>query len=620
MDDREARRDASLNAYYKRRRGGNSFETGRQEELLIDARAWAETELSTIAAQVGNLGEIAKLVVKQTWDNFLPTHRYRSDFKLGYLEFASALWEEGLPSLEDRAIVALGNHPRSGTIRTADQPSNEPGPEGNSQPQRPPNGPTAGLPELPPKFQNAFEVAKAAAELLYVNRAEDFPHHPHLAESGFPQLIRIQAVFFAYCTESRNACREGDWAATQVTKSVETAWPIICDFYSLREHGASSDEAKSRFRFAIWKTIQDDPRWKQHLSELAALAERATAASSTTRAAAAQPGAYAVQEVPKVPTGLSCPSRYEIEKFAKGRFALVRDDLLAEYEKQKTQVLRQVRLTDNRGGYVPALISWGATRVRKMVLALADAYIDEFIRYSVPTDERAEKDLQTSAGQFAAGTITGISGEIELMAKRTKRPLQNPGGSLNRGINAAMKLAVNEGLLNMKQRIKSKGAEGTQRGSSPSTTPSEQVKGGHSDFLEKLSKDDPNYKVAKRFHLEAWADSYALNAKAFAGRASLSDYVEGCINTFNQAARTQVAIQDTSTIPEKCKELDVMVNASIGLIGQALKAESRRFGKANIIAAIDEYSRRVNEIAAHSKQQILKEELARFENRLATDG
>ncbi|MGA3238350.1 MAG: hypothetical protein ABSG03_18820, partial [Bryobacteraceae bacterium] len=254
------------------------------------------------------------------------------------------------------------------------------------------------------------------------------------------------------------------------------------------------------------------------------------------------------------------PNRHEIEKFAKGRFALVRENVLAEYEKQKTQVLRQVRLTGNRGGYVPALISWGVARVRKMVHALADAYVDEFIRYSVPSGERAEKDLQMSARQFAAGTIASIRGEIELMAKRTKRPLQNPGGDLNRKINAAMKSAVDEGLLNMKQRINSKGAEGTQVvDNSPSIPPSEQNDRGHSDFLEKLSEDDPNYTVAKRFHLEAWADSYALNAKAFAGRASLSDYVEGCINTFNQAARTQVAIQDAATIPEKCRQFDVMV-------------------------------------------------------------
>ena len=124
------------------------------------------------------------------------------------------------------------------------------------------------LPELPPRFQNAFEAAKAKAELAYARRAESFPHHPHLAESGLQHLIRIQDVFFAFCTEARNACRAGDWAAGLVSRSVDTAWPLICDSYSLREHGAFSDDAKLRFRLATWRTVSDDQRWKQHQSEI----------------------------------------------------------------------------------------------------------------------------------------------------------------------------------------------------------------------------------------------------------------------------------------------------------------------------------------------------------------
>jgi hypothetical protein len=333
----------------------------------------------------------------------------------------------------------------------------------------------ADLPELPPKFQNAFEASKAAVELQYVNRAQDFPHHPNLAESGLPQLIRIQAVFFAYCTEARNACREGDWTATQVTKSVEAARPIIFDSYFLREHGASSDKAKSVFRLAIWKTVQDDPQWKQHLSEVKALATAATHASRAGRAATARPGEHPVSGTAEGTT--RSPSRYKIEEFAKGRFALVRDDILAEYEKQKTQVMRQVGETHNIGGYVPALISWGARRVRTMVLALADAYVDGFIRYDVHSDKRAEDDFTTNARETAAGTISKIRGELDLMAKRTRMPLQNPGGSLDLAISAAMKSAVSEGLLNMEQRIKSKGTAGTQVvDNSPSTPFSEQNK------------------------------------------------------------------------------------------------------------------------------------------------
>jgi hypothetical protein len=102
-----------LFARYGRYLGRNAPEVVRQEELLKDARAWAEAALSEIASHVHNIDELKKRVVRQTWDNFLSTHRYRSDFKLGYLEFTPALWEEGSPSLED--LAALRNRQPEGT-------------------------------------------------------------------------------------------------------------------------------------------------------------------------------------------------------------------------------------------------------------------------------------------------------------------------------------------------------------------------------------------------------------------------------------------------------------------------------------------------------------------------
>jgi hypothetical protein len=96
-----------LSAAYKRRLGRNIFEAERQEELLKDARAWAEAELREGISQVRDVDELKKRVVKQTWDKFVPTHRHYSAFQLGYREFESALWEEGLPSLEDLATAAM---------------------------------------------------------------------------------------------------------------------------------------------------------------------------------------------------------------------------------------------------------------------------------------------------------------------------------------------------------------------------------------------------------------------------------------------------------------------------------------------------------------------------------
>src|SRR5580704_155544 len=68
------------------------------------------------------------------------------------------------------------------------------------------------------------------------------------------------------------------------------------------------------------------------------------------------------------------------------------------------------------------------------------------------------------------------------------------------------------------------------------------------DFLDKLSRDDPHYELAKRFHHEAWAASYGLEAEAVAGRASFSDFIDGCVHLFKQAAETIVGIRNDNAI------------------------------------------------------------------------
>ena len=108
------RRDKDLQAAYARLRGKNGYEVARQEELLQDARAWARAEIKPTASEVRDVFELKERVVKKTWDEFVPKHRYHRDFfKLGYLEFAAALWEEGWPSLEDVAIEALAERATS---------------------------------------------------------------------------------------------------------------------------------------------------------------------------------------------------------------------------------------------------------------------------------------------------------------------------------------------------------------------------------------------------------------------------------------------------------------------------------------------------------------------------
>src|SRR5262249_54029560 len=65
--------------------------------------------------------------------------------------------------------------------------------------------------ELPQKFQDAFEVAKARAESECATRAERFPNQPQFADHSLHLLALIQKVFFEFCTQARNAWSEGSW-------------------------------------------------------------------------------------------------------------------------------------------------------------------------------------------------------------------------------------------------------------------------------------------------------------------------------------------------------------------------------------------------------------------------
>jgi hypothetical protein len=94
---------------------GNGPEAGRQEELLKDARLWAEAALRELVTEVQNVFELKNRVGKQTFDKFVRDPR---DFLPGYRKFESALWEEGWPSLEDLAIDAFREPAASAAIGT----------------------------------------------------------------------------------------------------------------------------------------------------------------------------------------------------------------------------------------------------------------------------------------------------------------------------------------------------------------------------------------------------------------------------------------------------------------------------------------------------------------------
>jgi hypothetical protein len=127
------------------------------------------------------------------------------------------------------------------------------------------------FPPLPSKFQEHFEAARTKCDL---DDATD-RHHPHPGVQALRFPVVIQKVFFAYCTQARNAFREGAWTLAQVGPAVDAAWLWIFDSYFSRERGAVSDMQKSTMRAAFWNTVADDQRWKQHLTELDAVVNRA---------------------------------------------------------------------------------------------------------------------------------------------------------------------------------------------------------------------------------------------------------------------------------------------------------------------------------------------------------
>lgn len=148
------------------------------------------------------------------------------------------------------------------------------------------------FPPLPSTFQDQFEAARTKAEL---DDTTDRKHpHPMVQALRFPVLI--QKVFFAYCTQARNAFREGNWTLAQVGPAVNAAWLWIFDSYFNREREAVSETQQSTMRAAFWNTVADDQRWEQHLTELDAVVNGAPDSATVTEAAEAEVTPKAVGE------------------------------------------------------------------------------------------------------------------------------------------------------------------------------------------------------------------------------------------------------------------------------------------------------------------------------------
>lgn len=115
------RQNADLNATYARRHK-NWPDAERVENILRSARGWAAPVLRELVAEVQDVFELKQRVAKQAFDKFIEEKSY---FWERYQEFASALWEEGWPSLEDHAIAAMAERATSAAKQTSKVP--EPG-------------------------------------------------------------------------------------------------------------------------------------------------------------------------------------------------------------------------------------------------------------------------------------------------------------------------------------------------------------------------------------------------------------------------------------------------------------------------------------------------------------
>jgi hypothetical protein len=187
------------------------------------------------------------------------------------------------------------------------------------------------------------------------------------------------------------------------------------------------------------------------------LAEKETAANEAgcAPAGSAELPLPGLTEVGRGAIPLERPSRSEIDKSAGKAFAVDRTRILAEYEAKLNHLTAHVGLTGNSGGYLPALIRWGEERVREMILAWVDAYVEAFTSFGAPSDTRAETDLKAFAQQTAAASIAAIRGQLQLRSIRLRIAEEGSGVPWHLEIERAMGAAVDGGLLRLeRQRIK----------------------------------------------------------------------------------------------------------------------------------------------------------------------
>jgi hypothetical protein len=214
---------------------------------------------------------------------------------------------------------------------------------------------------------------------------------------------------------------------------------------------------------------------------------------------------------------LSHPSRPEIEKFAAEAFAVATDDIIVEHAEKRKRLSAQVRLTGNSGGYLPFLVLLEAEHVREMIRAKAKALVEAFTLYGVPSDRRAELDLQTAAKQMAGGAISGIRGELQLRSVRLSIAEEGGGVPWHLEIEKAMNTALKKGVLRLKrQRIKATTTK-TQPAVTPRSQPGSSNPPGPTEGLEAAAPPQHPERVAA-IPADANRSANVMNVGALMGR------------------------------------------------------------------------------------------------------
>jgi hypothetical protein len=141
------------------------------------------------------------------------------------------------------------------------------------------------------------------------------------------------------------------------------------------------------------------------------------------------------------------PRRAEAESLAVLTFKARQERIIREFGEERNRVVNRVTLTHNAAGYLPALITWAIDRLRQQTSAQADAYIEAFNAFHLPCDTAAERTLESTAIQFAAGSIGNVRSD-----RSVKRHRLGHGSPWHLEIEKEMRTSVKESIARMRHQ------------------------------------------------------------------------------------------------------------------------------------------------------------------------